>query len=181
MSEGGSASGAAPEKRLTGMIHELSLMVARLFNRQMREFGLTRTQWQVLYWLSHEDGQSQTGLAETLFMARPPLGRVVDRLEEQGWIVRRDDPKDRRVKLVFLTDKFTPMRAPLDAVVNEMCDVAMAGMAQRERKQLSTLLARMHENLSDVVETGRYDARGNARGDGRGKGRGDGRDNGQRN
>lgn len=147
-----------PQKRLTSMIHELNLMVARLFNRQMREFGLTRTQWQVLYWLYHDDGQSQTDLANTLLMAKPPLGRIVDRLEEQGWVVRNDDPKDRRVKLVYLTEKFTPLREPLDGVVNDLCELAMTGISTRDRQKLDELMNRIHANLSVAIDRELSDA-----------------------
>ena len=151
---------AVPQKRLTSMIHELNLMVARLFNRQMREFDLTRTQWQVLYWLNHDDGQSQTNLANTLLMAKPPLGRIVDRLEEQGWVVRKDDPKDRRVKLVYLTEKFTPLREPLDGVVDDLCELAMADISTRDRQKLNELLKRIHANLSVAINVAQIDAPG---------------------
>lgn len=156
--ESGLNAEAVPQKRLTGMIHELNLMVARLFNRQMREFGLTRTQWQVLYWLYHDDGQSQTDLANTLLMAKPPLGRIVDRLEEQGWVVRNDDPKDRRVKLVYLTEKFTPLREPLDGVVNDLCELAMTGISTRDRQKLDELMNRIHANLSVAIDRELSDA-----------------------
>ena len=141
-----------PPQRLTGLIHEVNLMVARLFNRQVREFGLTRTQWQVLYWLQHEDGQTQTDLADSLFMAKPPLGRVLDRLEEQGWVVRKDDPKDRRVKLIYLTEKFTPLMAPMEKAVNNICEIAVAGLSEPDRQKLNDLMTRTHANLSVAVD-----------------------------
>jgi MarR family transcriptional regulator for hemolysin len=141
-----------PQKHLTGTLHEMSLMASRLFNRQVRELGLTRTQWQVLYWLYHYDGQTQTALAEMLSMARPPLGRVVDRLEEQGWVVRKDDPNDRRAKLVHLTDKVTPLIGPLEDIVEGIGETAMAGLSMRDRQKLDDLMKRVHANLSDAVE-----------------------------
>ena len=140
-----------PEQHLTVMIHEISLMVSRLFNRQVREVGLTRTQWQVLYWLYHDDGQSQTELAEQLSMAKPPLGRVVDRLEEEGWVVRKADPGDRRVNLVYLTDKVRPLVAPLEQTVNGIGEVAMAGMSMRDRQKLDSLMRSVHESLSAAL------------------------------
>ena len=53
-------------------------MVARLFNRQVKDLGLTRTQWQVLYLLYMNGEQTQTSIADSLMMAKPPLGKVVD-------------------------------------------------------------------------------------------------------
>ena len=152
MTESSAQPVAMPEKHLTGVIHEVSQMVTRLFNRQVREHGLTRTQWQVLYLLYHDDGQTQTSLAEMLSMAKPPLGKVVDRLEEQGWVVRKDDPNDRRVRLVYLTDKVTPLVAPLENIIHEISETAMTGMSTRDRQRLRYLMGQAHENLSVTIE-----------------------------
>ncbi len=151
MSESSARSAALRPQRLTGLIHEINLMVARLFNRQVREFGLTRTQWQLLYWLYHGDGRSQTDLADNLLMAKPPLGRVVDRLEEQGWVIRKGDPNDRRVKLVYLTEKFTPLMAPLENAIDDICEIAVEGLSASDRKKLNDLMARAHDNLAHAI------------------------------
>ena len=147
MKESPAQSVEMPEQHLTGMIHEISLMVARLFNRQVRDIGLTRTQWQVLYWLYHQDGQTQTELAETLSMAKPPLGKVVDRLEDEGWVVRERDPNDRRVNLVYLTDKVRPLIAPLENIVEDISEIALAGMSIRDRQKFDGLMRKAHANL----------------------------------
>ncbi len=152
MNESATQSAVLPPQRLTGLIHEVNLMVARLFNRQVREFGLTRTQWQVLYRLKHEDGQTQTDLADSLFMAKPPLGRVLDRLEEQGWVVRKDDPNDRRAKLVYLTEKFTPLLAPMEKAVNNICEIAVEGLSKSDRQKLNDLMTHTHANLTDAID-----------------------------
>ena len=155
MSETSVHADPSDQQRLTGLLHEANLMVARLFNQRVREFGLTRTQWQLLYWLYHGDGRSQTDLADSLFMAKPPLGRVVDRLEEQGWVVRKDDPNDRRVKLVYLTDKFTPLLVPLEKAVNDICEIAVEGMSSSDRQKLNDLMTRTHANLVNAISGSR--------------------------
>jgi DNA-binding MarR family transcriptional regulator len=128
-------------------MHEISLMVARLFNRQVKEMGLTRTQWQVLYLLYMNGEQTQTSIAETLMMAKPPLGKVVERLEAAGWVVRRDDTNDRRAKVVRLTDKIDPMLRSLEILVDDIGCTATRGMSVKEAKQFYRLLKLAHANL----------------------------------
>jgi DNA-binding MarR family transcriptional regulator len=128
-------------------MHEISLMVARLFNRQVKEMGLTRTQWQVLYLLYMNGEQTQTSIAETLMMAKPPLGKVVERLEAAGWVVRRDDTNDRRAKVVRLTDKIDPMLRSLEILVDDIGCTATRGMSVKEAKQFYRLLKLVHANL----------------------------------
>ncbi len=45
-----------PERNLGGTINEINLLFAKLFNRRTRELGVTRAQWQALFWLNRMDG-----------------------------------------------------------------------------------------------------------------------------
>ena len=140
------------ERTLTGIISEISLMATRIFNRRVKDVGLTRTQWQVLYLLYQHDGQTQTELADTLTMAKPPLGKVVDRLEEDGWVERRDEPKDRRAKRVFLTEKVTPLIGPLERIVDEIGDITTNGLSNTDREAFIKFLHAAHRNLAGEAD-----------------------------
>lgn len=152
MSTQSKKAGKADERRqlFGSLIHEISLMNARLFNRRVREVGLTRSQWQVLYLLYRDDRQSQTALANTLMMAKPPLGKIIDRLEADGWVTRCDDVNDRRAKLVCLTPKIKPMLSLLEGVVEEISGIATQGMSAQEQGQLYSLLKTTHTNLEEA-------------------------------
>ena len=123
-------------------------MNAKLFKRRMKEVGLTRAQWQVLYLLYREGQLSQTAIADSLMLAKPPLGKLIDRLETGGWIERCADAKDKRVKLVCLTPKIEPMLGLLEKVVEEIGGVATIGMTDEEQTTLFRLLNVAHANLS---------------------------------
>lgn len=47
--------------------------------------------------------QRVTDLAAAEGLTQPAITRLVDRLQERGWIVRQSDPSDGRVVLVALT------------------------------------------------------------------------------
>lgn len=147
MREKSGDEGRLEQQPVSTLFHEISLMVARLFNRQVKEMGLTRTQWQVLYLLYMQGEQSQTYIADTLMMAKPPLGKVVERLEAGGWIKRRDDGKDRRAKLVSLTPKIQPMLNSLESLVDDIGGIATRGMSVKEAAQFYKLIKLAHANL----------------------------------
>jgi len=147
MQEKSGDEGRLEQQPVSTLFHEISLMVARLFNRQVKEMGLTRTQWQVLYLLYMQGEQSQTYIADTLMMANPPLGKVVERLESGGWITRRDDDKDRRAKLVRLTPKIQPMLNSLESLVDDIGGIATRGMSKKEAAQFYKLIKLAHANL----------------------------------
>ena len=135
------------EQPISSVMHEINLMVARLFNRQVKELGLTRTQWQVLYLLYMSGEQTQTSIADSLMMAKPPLGKLVERLETTGWVERFNSTGDRRAKLVRLTTKIDPILHSLEALVEDIDSTATRGMSAKETKQYYRLLKLVHSNL----------------------------------
>ena len=60
--------------------------------------------WAVLAYLD-EDGIRATELARLSGRHKQIVGRLVDELEELGYVERRPDPADRRAKLVIPTER----------------------------------------------------------------------------
>jgi DNA-binding MarR family transcriptional regulator len=52
-----------------------------------------------------EDGIRATELARLTGRHKQIVGRIVDELEELGYVERRPDPQDRRAKLIFPTER----------------------------------------------------------------------------
>jgi MarR family transcriptional regulator for hemolysin len=78
-------------------------MVRERFDACLNEHGASLTTWAVLRSAEEEDGLSQRELASRMSIESPTLVRHLDRLEEEGLVVRRRDEQDRRVVRVGLT------------------------------------------------------------------------------
>ena len=80
----------------------------------MREFAADHV-WQpasmreydVLFTLAREDGRALrlSELNDNVLMSQSSLSRLVERLEQRGWLVRTSDPDDRRGTLVRLSEE----------------------------------------------------------------------------
>jgi len=66
---------------------------------------------------------------------------IVDRLEERGLVERGSDPKDRRVKLIALTDEGRRVRDEVSARL-EVPPPEIAGLSRTDQKALRDLLRR---------------------------------------
>ncbi len=89
-------------------IHEQLFDELSAFNRKLRAFfdaavreeGLTLTRARVLFALSRRGPLTQKDLAEELEIETPTLVRVLDGMEKQSLIRRREDETDRRAKRI---------------------------------------------------------------------------------
>lgn len=67
--------------------------------------GLSPEQYIILFRLSERDGRAQKDLVDPVLDDRPNITRMVQALEQRGFVERRDDPEDGRVRRVHLTDQ----------------------------------------------------------------------------
>lgn len=97
------------DEDLLFLVHETAQLMRRHADRRARLHGMTRAQWAVLARLERQPGLSQNELAHLIDVEPITVGRLVDRLEEGGFVQRSPDPADRRIWRLGLTDKATPI------------------------------------------------------------------------
>src|ERR1700751_1352951 len=98
------------------LVSDVSRLLRKRFDQRARTLGLTRAQWQVLAYLARYEGINQTGLADILEIEPITLARLIDRMEEAGWVERRAHPSDRRARQLYLTEKAEPIFARMRAL-----------------------------------------------------------------
>ena len=130
------------------LLHDTARLMRRDFERRSRSSGLTRAQWAVLAYLARSEGTSQAALAEMLEIEPITLVRLLDRLENAGWVERRPDPADRRVRRLYLTETARPLMDQFQELAAATREAALGGLTEAERHQLSDLLMKVRTNLS---------------------------------
>jgi DNA-binding MarR family transcriptional regulator len=128
-------------------LHDAMRLFRKHFDRRAQRFGLTRAQWLVLKATHREEGLSQKELAEYIDMEPIAVGRVVDRLEQAGFIERRADPADRRRWRLYLTSKAHAVTDDMEIVAQELRVESLRGIDQADFDAFIRALTRIRENL----------------------------------
>jgi DNA-binding MarR family transcriptional regulator len=131
----------AEELRSTsGLAHALRPSVMRLARRlrQMRDdtLGLNSNQLSAMAVLLNSGDQLMGELAALELVQPPSMTRIVNGLEELGYVVRRPDPRDRRQCLVTLTDSGREVLIANRARRDEWLAVRLAELDPEERDVL---------------------------------------------
>jgi len=133
--------------RLGYLIHDVSRMRRTAFDQLMKPLGITRAQWWVLAHLSRHDGMAQTQLASMLDVGKASLGSLLDRLEATGFIERRPDAVDRRVKRVYLTRSSQQLLERLVTAEATFNEQILGTLSDEERDGLIRMLSAIKESL----------------------------------
>ncbi len=139
------------ELRLGFLVHDVSRLRRSVVDRTLKPLGVTRSQWWVLAFLSRADGMSQVALAEELDLGKVALGGLIDRLEKTGFVSRRHDAEDRRVKRVFLTKKSQTLINEIRASVSMTERVILEDIEDADLRATVRALRKMKENLLKML------------------------------
>ncbi|WP_202313404.1 MULTISPECIES: MarR family winged helix-turn-helix transcriptional regulator [unclassified Mesorhizobium] len=137
--------------RLGYLIHDVSRLRRVTYDRELAPLDITRSQWWVLAFVSRNDGLPQTQLANELDVGKVALGSLIDRLQAAGFVERRADEKDRRVKRVFLTDKARQLIDQIGPINDSFNARILKGIPREDLELTSRTLFAMKTNLLSMA------------------------------
>ena len=132
-------------------IGETAHALRKAFDRRAVGMGVTRAQWKVLFRVERQPGLRQIELADMLDIEPITLSRIIDRLEEAGFVERVADPADRRAWRLHVTARAQPLIEKLHAVADEMIAEAFAGIDPDQIAIARAVLGRVRENAARAV------------------------------
>ncbi len=139
-----------PNKSFGFLIHDIARLMCKAFDKKAQTLGLTRSQWTVLIHLRRQDGLKQADLANLLEVQPISLTRLIDRLVNKGWVVRKKDPVDRRAKRIFLTAKVKPLTGKLLELGKKTREEALKGLDKTNIDKLMGMLLDIRANVTAI-------------------------------
>lgn len=136
------------EENVGFLLNDAARLYRRAFNARVKEEGFTALQWRLMHYLRRVPAIRQGPLAELIEVEPITLSRMIDRLEDSGFVERRADPQDRRAWQLFLTDKAQRLMDKMRPISDELNEASVHGLTAEERETLFRLASRVHQNLS---------------------------------
>ena len=132
------------------LVHDVSRLIKRRFDRKARQTGLpiTRRQAAVMLYIARNEGVSQSEVATWLDLEPIALVRMLDKLNDEGLVERRAHPTDRRVRTLWLTPAARPVVAQIVTINMAIREETFAGMAPDARDTVIDILGGIKENLA---------------------------------
>ena len=131
------------------LLHDASRLLRKRFEMRTADHGLSSAQWRLLVHVAREGAMTQARLGERLEIEPISVSRLVDRMEQAGWVARKADESDRRVRLVAATPKTLRVFDEVRGLANEVYDEALAGFSEKDRQGLMAALRLLIDNLSE--------------------------------
>jgi DNA-binding MarR family transcriptional regulator len=125
-------------------------VVRRGLSRIVEPYGITLQQYNVLRILrgAHPEPLPTLEIGERLIEQTPGITRLLDRLEEKGYVRRERSGEDRRLVHARVTPAALELLAALDADVDAADEAAMTALSPAQVRQLVRLLHRVRSGAA---------------------------------
>lgn len=116
-------------------------------NEILKPYGLARSQWQVLYHIERSNGLTQKDLQEKMKVESGTLTSILDSLVRKGWVIRQENPSDRRMKLLTLTEEAEKRWSDVPDLIGNVRRQMMKGLQSEDIQHVIQVLQVVLDNL----------------------------------
>lgn len=128
--------------------YRTGLLFHRELARALKEYDITPEQWTVLATLwSTGKPVNQSEIVQLTMKDKHTTSRIIQRLERDGWIQKKSDPKDGRVTLIHPTPKANSLKNKIPRKVLKHFDILLEDYSDKEIQLLINLLKRLRKTL----------------------------------
>lgn len=135
---------SSPQEEVLLNILRSAECLHRDFQRRLKPFGLTTTQFNVLRILrgAHPKGLICSAIGSMMITPEPDITRVLTRLKKQRLVHQQRDSHDRRIVWTYLSPTGLELLASLDQLVDQAPREMLRELNCAELGELTRLLAK---------------------------------------
>jgi DNA-binding MarR family transcriptional regulator len=100
-----------------------------------------------MYIVNHGNGLSQEEITHALEIDKATTARALKKLEDNGYIERKSDEKDKRIKRVFLTEKGADIKDELKKTAEKWEEKVTHGIPKEKIETFLEVLDKMKDNI----------------------------------
>lgn len=140
------------ESHLGYWLRRVSNSVSGEFARSLHARQTSVAEWVFLRHLYEQEQATPGELAEASTMTRGAISKIIDKLQEKGWIRSKVNPEDNRGQLLSLTPVGRRNLPELAEIADQNDEQFFACLDAGERSTLRRLLSKLaeHHQIRDV-------------------------------
>ena len=138
------------KRQITKIAREASKLAGRL----LRDQGVGTAEFDVIHVIRKNPGITQAGIREVLAIDKGALARQIASLEAKGFLMRRDNPQDRRSQLLYATDKADQLKSSKAYIESTYYAWLLDGLPPQERQQFAQLLDVIYRRSKEESKAG---------------------------
>jgi DNA-binding MarR family transcriptional regulator len=113
---------------------------------------LTPEQFMLIDLLWNQGEMTQQQLADQLQKDKNSVTKLVDAIEKKGFVVRKQNPHDRRANTLVLTEKANELKPGAKQKGISILDQILEGISEDELRSFLSTLRKLNTNMTIIEE-----------------------------
>jgi MarR family transcriptional regulator for hemolysin len=137
------------ENSIGFVVYSASKMMQKAFDLELRDkTGINLTQSKVIFTLYMQSGPTQRELADKIGVESPTLVPIIDKMEKDGYVKRKSDVNDRRIKRIYATAKADSLWDSMMECAGQIRKVSTKDLSEQEIRSALEVVKKITENLT---------------------------------
>lgn len=137
------------------LLNETARVWRTKLDQRLKPVGLSQAKWTTLMHLHFGGGKlTQSEIAARIGVEEPSLATLLHRLENDGWIKRKNAAHDRRCKTVHLQRRSETVLTQISETARKLRHELIENIPQRDLQTCMTVLARIRDRAEAVSGNG---------------------------
>ncbi len=136
------------------MLNNISRSQAVYRNSKIAADDLQSCHYAFILAICREPGRSQEDIAKELCVNKSTAARNINYLEENGYVIRKPLPNDKRQLSVCPTEKMLAVLPLVRSASKEWMELLSEGIPENELEIFDSVLRRMQKKAREIIENG---------------------------
>ena len=137
------------EQELIELFRTLNIKHRDMIQTYLNQFNIYLGQHRIFFHLEKEPNITFTELSQQLNVSKESLSMSIKRLEQNNYIKRKKDPKDKRRQLLSLTEEGLKLSKKCRVGFDEINYAMFIKLNENEKEDLTLLFKKMIEGLGE--------------------------------
>lgn len=120
--------------------------------RKLREYDLTFGEQIIIMFLSAHENVNQDSISKTYMIDKGMVAKTLNKLEQKDFIVRKQNPHNKRENNVSLTQKGIDILNNMSVILEDWNEILYEGMSKEEIACVNRLTGKMKENIAMYLD-----------------------------
>lgn len=129
--------------------YNVSRLFAQFYEKKLKQFGITYSQYLVLLTLWEENPQTLNSIGRHLDLSSNTLTPLLKRLEQSGWVKRERQQSDKRQLIITLTDNGQQQQ---EAVFEAISSCLPQEFDTTEYDEMKYVFEELEQTLKHLIE-----------------------------
>lgn len=116
--------------------------------KRLKQYDISFNEQIMLMYISNNEYTNQDSIAKNFITDKGTVAKTIKKLEEKGFIIRKENPSNKRENIIALSEKGCSIIRCMNKLLSEWQEIAFKDFSEEEIAEIKRLEGKMLKNIA---------------------------------